>query len=192
MKKPTIFLLILLAIFFTSTLYLLYFNFKKSSITTSTYSPTTGVIPTETISSKTPAIIPSGWKKTEKDFTTNPPSLFTLAYPSTWFFSGLVLTNYDANSERSKNPAFLPTDVKCDVVTGSESENSVLTDLTDIAQESLDSYKIVRGNQEIETVGNIVTYQLSSNNQILANVYCYAFSETSANTVDQIVKTIRL
>ncbi|MFA6007720.1 MAG: hypothetical protein WC784_03725 [Candidatus Shapirobacteria bacterium] len=43
MKKSTIFLLILLAIFFTSTLYLLYLNFNKPS------TPTTGVIPTETI-----------------------------------------------------------------------------------------------------------------------------------------------
>lgn len=67
MKKSTIFLLILLAIFFTSTLVLLYLNFNKSSVTTSTSTPTIGFIPTETVSpTAIPTVNPTAdWKTYE-------------------------------------------------------------------------------------------------------------------------------
>lgn len=70
MKKTTIFLLIALAIFFTSTLVLLYLYFYKP-LPTSTFTPTTGVIPTETINPT------ADWK-----IYTNTKYGFSLEYPS--------------------------------------------------------------------------------------------------------------
>jgi hypothetical protein len=57
-------LIAIIAVLFVAVLYLLYFNFNKSPVTTSTSTPITGIIPTETV---IPTAIPTtnptvGWK----------------------------------------------------------------------------------------------------------------------------------
>lgn len=83
MKKSTLFLIILTAIFFTSTLVLIYLNYlKPQSIST----PTPSSTPTESIS---PTPDPTAdWKTYE-----NKEYGFSFKYPSNWFL------NYDIVSE---------------------------------------------------------------------------------------------
>lgn len=113
---------------------------------------------------------------------------FTISYPPTWFFGegGPVLTNYSYDdAERTQTDEFLPTDVKCDVV-DFRSEEVEITNPINISEESHDSYKIIRGNGDASPI-----YQIDSNGKKSLHVVCYAFSESDAKIVDQIVKTIR-
>lgn len=153
---------------------------------------------TDTSSQKTPAVIPKGWKSGyyKSEYGNQQP--FTIAYPSNWFFEGMVFRNFDYNNQ---NPSsnLRPEYVKCDVYDSSSAGSSGLfniedfaTDIVEIARESDNSYKIIRGNEKLDIGESVATtYQLSTNGNILANVTCYAFSISEAKIVDQIVKTIR-
>lgn len=152
---------------------------------------------TDTSSQKTPAVIPKGWKSGyyKSEYGNQQP--FTIAYPSNWFFEGMVFRNFDYNN---LNPSsnLRPEYVKCDVYDSSSGSSGLFniedfaTDIIEIARESDNSYKIIRGNEKLDIGESVATtYQLSTNGNILANVTCYAFSISEAKIVDQIVKTIR-
>lgn len=148
---------------------------------------------TQSSSQKTPAIIPNGWKYDSYFSDSGNQKSFTIAYPSDWFFGigGPIFFNYDPNNPNIQ-PVFRSEDVKCDVYDSESSDTPVLTNIIEIAKETNNSYKIIRGNHTIDISGGVATtYQLSAQNKILAYVVCFAFTDSDAKTVDQIVKTIR-
>lgn len=127
MKKSTTFLLILLAIFFTSTLYLLYLNFNKTP-TTNTLIPQTGIVPTE---NSIPTTVPTADWKTY----TNQTLGYSFKYPANWGKSNSVesfmdptnsftltievnQTNLDVNSWKVKKCVIAGTDFCSNSVQG--------------------------------------------------------------------------
>lgn len=86
MKKSTLLLIILLAIFFTSTLVLLYLNFQKP---TQTSTPTTGIIPTD---APVPTVDPTAdWRE-----YVDKQAAFSFKYPNT-----VLLDSSNKNSNNS-------------------------------------------------------------------------------------------
>lgn len=147
------------------------------------------------ISQKEPAVIPTGWKSGRYESESVYQNSFAISYPSDWYFGkvGPIFSAYDPTDPNIKNPGLPPTETKCDVVSAlSTSDFSDLTNILDIANETDKSYKIIRGESVDILWGQpIITYILSSGDTNIGGVYCYAFSDSNAKTVDEIVKTIR-
>jgi hypothetical protein len=137
MKKSTIFLLIFLAIFFTSTLYLLYLNFLKP--TTTIFTPQTGIIPTE---SSIPTAIPTSNSTADWKTYEDKKAGFSIKYPKDWKLSvgdiaGLISPIKSAGVREDGTPLFYSVDFE-------------------IIDESLNSWITSRGISDLKFINSTV------------------------------------